>query len=288
MTIPQRLIDPKLQMHAEALGTAPHGARLKGRHVLVVGAGQRANADPDTPVGNGRAMALLAAREGAAVVCADISAEAVRETVAQIQDEGGVAHASTVDVANPSEISAMVSGAHRTLGSLDGVLLSVGISYGKPLESITPELWDHEHAVNLRSHMLVCQAALPIMEPGSSIVLISSLASLRAGGRNPAYETSKAGQLALARNVALAGQPRGIRCNVVAPGLIDTPMGRDATKRRPDRAVAVPFGRQGTGWEIAYVALFFLSNESSYVNGQTLYADGGLSSGIAFSSNPRN
>jgi len=117
------------------------------------------------------------------------------------------------------------------------------------------------------------------MEPGSPIVLMSSLASLRAG-RNPAYETSKAAQVSLARNVAFAGEPKGIRCNSVLPGLMDTPMGRDATRHRPGRAVAVPFDRQGTGWEVAYACLFLTSDESSYVNAHALQVDGGLAYGV--------
>jgi NAD(P)-dependent dehydrogenase (short-subunit alcohol dehydrogenase family) len=131
---------------------------------------------------------------------------------------------------------------------------------------VTAEAWDYEFVVNLRSHMLVCQASLAVMPPGSAIVLISSLASQRPNSRNPAYECSKAAQLALARNVAISGQSSGIRCNAVAPGLIDTPLGRVASSRRPKRAAAVPFGRQGTGWEVAYATIFLLSNEASYIN----------------------
>jgi NAD(P)-dependent dehydrogenase (short-subunit alcohol dehydrogenase family) len=110
---------------------------------------------------------------------------------------------------------------------------------------------------------------------------MSSLASLRPNGRNPAYEASKAALGALGRSVALAGEPRGIRCNVVAPGLIDTPLGRVASQRRSDRARQVPFGRQGTGWEVAYATIFLISNEASYVNAHVLMVDGGLGSGIA-------
>jgi len=106
------------------------------------------------------------------------------------------------------------------------------------------------------------------------------MASQRANGRNPAYESSKAAQIALGRAIARAGEAKGIRCNVIAPGFIDSPMGRDASRRRPDRAVTVPFGRQGTGWEVAYAALFLISNESSYVNAHTLFLDAGHMAGI--------
>ncbi|MEO7010570.1 MAG: SDR family oxidoreductase [Caldimonas sp.] len=143
------------------------------------------------------------------------------------------------------------------------------------------ELDPSRYAVNVRSHMLFSQAALEAMAPGSSIVLMSSLAAHRNAGRNPAYESSKAALLALARAVAVAGEPKAIRCNAVCPGLIDTPMGRGATRHRPNRALAVPFGRQGTGWEVAYACLFLISNESSYVNADALMVDGGLGIGVA-------
>jgi len=281
MSKPARILAPEIQMHAEALGIAPSRQRMMGRHVLVVGAGQRACDGDDAPVGNGRAISILAAREGAKVVCADINADSVRETVDTIVAEGGEATALTVDVAVPEQVARMVTEAQRIMGKLDGLVLNVGISHGMPLDKVSPEAWDREFAINLRSHMLACQEALRIMEPGSAIVLMSSLASQRPNGGNPAYECSKAAQLALARSVALNGQARGIRCNALAPGLIDTPLGRVASARRPNRAVAVPFGRQGTGWEVAYAALFLISNESSYINAQTILADGGLGNGIA-------
>ena len=96
---------------------------------------------------------------------------------------------------------------------------------------------------------------------------------------------SKAAQIALGRAIARAGEEKGIRCNVIAPGFMDTPMGRDASRRRADRAVTVPFGRQGTGWEVAYVGLFLISNELSYVNAHTLFLDGGHLGGIVRSEN---
>ena len=128
--------------------------------------------------------------------------------------------------------------------------------------------------------MLFAQAALPLMADGGAVVLISSVAGLRNTSRNPAYEASKAAQVSLARAIAVAGEAKAVRCNAVLPGLIDTPMGRDATRRRPNRAAAVPFGRQGTGWEIAYASLFLMSHEASYVNGHALVVDGGLVHGI--------
>jgi NAD(P)-dependent dehydrogenase (short-subunit alcohol dehydrogenase family) len=225
-------------------------------------------------------MAVLFAREGATVACIDIAKDAADATVEQITAEGGKAFTETVDVADPAAIAPALTRCAERLGGLDGLALNVGISQGLSLPKMTVEAWDKDYAVNVRSHMLFAQKALEIMSPGGAIVLTSSLASQRAGGRNPAYESSKAAQIALGRAIARAGENKGIRCNVIAPGFMDTPMGRDASRRRADRALTVPFGRQGTGWEVAYAALFLISNESSYVNAHTLFLDGGHLGGI--------
>jgi NAD(P)-dependent dehydrogenase (short-subunit alcohol dehydrogenase family) len=173
----------------------------------------------------------------------------------------------------------MVSGAVAGLGGLDGVVYNVGIGGGLGLEEATAEAWDAVLSVNLRGAMLTARAALPALDEGASIVFISSVASLKPGSRIPAYDASKAGLGALMRHVALEGERRGIRANVVAPGLMDTALGRAASRGRPSRArTPVPLGRQGTGWETAYAALFLLSHESAYVTGQTLIVDGGLTS----------
>ena len=276
---PKRL-DPSASLHAEALGQAKSHGRLAGRRIIVVGAGQRQIIDEDPPVGNGRAMSVLFAREGASVACIDVNKEAADSTVAQITSEGGKAFADIVDVSDVSAIAPGVERCARRLGGLDGLALNVGISSGLSLPNMTAEAWDRDYAVNVRSHMLFAQKALEVMSPGGAIILMSSMASQRANGRNPAYESSKAAQIALGRAIARAGEEKGIRCNVIAPGFMDTPMGRDASRRRADRALTVPFGRQGTGWEVAYVALFLISNESSYVNAHTLFLDGGHLGGI--------
>ena len=276
---PKRL-DPSASLHAEALGQARSHGRLAGRRIIVVGAGQRQIIDEDPPVGNGRAMSVLFAREGASVACIDVDKEAADSTVAQITSEGGKAFADIVDVSDVSAIAPGVERCARRLGGLDGLALNVGISSGLSLPNMTAEAWDRDYAVNVRSHMLFAQKALEVMSPGGAIILMSSMASQRANGRNPAYESSKAAQIALGRAIARAGEEKGIRCNVIAPGFMDTPMGRDASRRRADRALTVPFGRQGTGWEVAYTALFLISNESSYVNAHTLFLDGGHLGGI--------
>jgi NAD(P)-dependent dehydrogenase (short-subunit alcohol dehydrogenase family) len=263
---------------AESRGEAPGRARLAGRRILVVGGGQR-SFDPATdPVGNGRAMCRLFAREGAQVAVADKQRASAEETVGQIEKEGGRAFALQADVTQPADVSRMVEEAKRGLGGLDGLVLNVGIGVGAlGLAGTNADAWDLTFAVNVRGAMLACQAALPQLADGSPIVFISSIAGLTSGSQLPAYDASKAALEGLMRHVAREGAPRGIRANVVCPGLVDTPLGRLASAGRPSRArAAIPFGRQATGWEIAYAALFFVSDESVYVTAQVLAVDAGI------------
>lgn len=263
----------------ESKGTAPGRGRLKGRAILVVGGGQMDIGEDDTPIGNGRAVSVLCAREGSKVAVADRDAKSAAATVAMIAREKGEAHAIAADVTKETDVERMVGEAFAYLGHLDGIVLNVGIGAGGPwLEGTTAETWDRVFAVNIRSHMLTVRSALPILREGSSIVFISSIAGLKPGSRLPAYDASKAGLFGLCRHVALEGSRRCIRANVVAPGLMDTSIGRLATRGRPGRAAtSVPLGRQGTGWETAYTTLFLLSEESAYITGQSFAVDGGLS-----------
>jgi NAD(P)-dependent dehydrogenase (short-subunit alcohol dehydrogenase family) len=274
-TRPERYVRP---LSAESSGAAPGRGRLKGRRILVVGGGQRTFDAATDPIGNGRAMSILFAREGAQVGVADVNRASAEDTVARIAAEGGVAFAIEADVTSEPDVDRMIDEAHRTMGGLDGMVLNVG-TFGKTgLGNVSAEEWNRIYDVNVRGPMLCCRGALNKFDDGGSIVFISSIAALKAGSQMAVYDSSKAALGGLMRNIAHFGARRGIRANLVYPGLVDTPNGRAAGADRPSRGKAgVPFGRQATAWEIAYAVLFFLSDESVYVTAQTLAVDSGLS-----------
>ena len=262
----------------ESAGTAPGRGRLAGRRILVVGAGTRRVEGMEGAFGNGRAIAVLAAREGAAVACGDIAAESAQTTADAIAGEGGTAHVLVADVADPAACERLVAESAEALGGLDGVVLNVGILGPFGLAGTAAEDWDRVFAVNARAHALIAGAALAVLEDGSALVFMSSMSAFMPGIGMPAYDATKAAVTALARHTAMEGAPRGIRANAVLPGVVDTPLGADTP--RPDgpprERLKIPLGRRGTPWDVAYTTLFLLSGEAAYITAQEIVVDGGI------------
>lgn len=258
--------------------------RLQGKACVVVGAGQT----PGETVGNGRAVALLFAREGADVLCVDrVKARAV-ETAEMIAADGGRAGAIEADIRKAADCAAIVEEAVSRFGRIDVLINNVGIGGGGdgPAHRLTEEAFDRILDVNLKGMWLTIRAALPVMreQGGGSIVNTSSLAAI-AGGAQTAYEVSKAAVNRLTTSVAQSNARHRVRCNAVQPGLMDTPMavagiaqgsGRSEAEVRAERNARVPIGEMGTAWDTAYAALFLASDESRFVTGAILPVDGGM------------
>jgi NAD(P)-dependent dehydrogenase (short-subunit alcohol dehydrogenase family) len=263
--------------------------RLQGKIAIIVGAGQSAG----ETIGNGRAMALLFAREGAQVLCVDRRLESAAETVAMIVADGGSASPFQADVSGDAGCAALVAEARSRWGRIDILINNVGIggSGDGPAHRADEAAWDRIMSVNLKSAWMTIKHAVPVMrEQGfGSIVNISSLASL-AGGTQVAYEVSKAGMNRLTTSVANANAEHGIRCNAVLPGLMDTPMavtgiaeatGSTTSAVREARNARVPLrGKMGTGWDTAHAALFLASDEANFITGVLLPVDGGMSARV--------
>lgn len=257
--------------------------RFEGQRVFVLGGGADGPPRPGETLamGNGRAICMRLALEGASLAVADLLRERAEETIdACATTRPSVAIAA--DAADPDSCVAAVREAERALGGLDVVIANVGIASGQSLANQTIESWGHELDVNLRSHWVTAQAALPFMlEQGRGVfVFVTSLAAAR-GGTGLAYEASKSGQLGLTRHIAVRYAKRGIRSNALMLGLIDSTMVRrefGAIDGRMDkRASAPPMKRQGRPEEVAAACAFLASDDASYVNGTTLVVDGGLS-----------
>lgn len=271
--------EPAEVTSAESRGEAPGRNRLAGRRILVVGAGQEDHGIEDPPIGNGRAMSVLFGREGAAVAVADLNAESAEATAELVRAEGAVAEVIAADAADERAAEGMFKSATEALGGLDGVVMNLGIGAGLGIGGTSAEDWDRVMAVNLRSHFLGCKQGLSAMrEEGGAIVLVGSIAS-REVMPFPAYAASKAALESLCRQSAVEGAPK-IRTNLLIPGLIDTSLGRLASQISPLRdQVRIPARREGTAWEVANAGLFLISDEASYVTGQSLVVDGGLTVG---------
>jgi NAD(P)-dependent dehydrogenase (short-subunit alcohol dehydrogenase family) len=255
--------------------------RLDGKVALIVGGGADGppNAGETLSIGNGRATAILCAREGAAVMVADRAETLAGETAAAIRAEGGRAGSVAADVTLEDDCRRACEAAVRAFGKLDLLVNNVGIAIGGRLLETTIEQFDTMSNVNVRGQFLMMKYAVPEMGKagGGAIVNVSSLAAIRTGSGLP-YETTKAALLGLTRSVAVTHARDKIRVNTILPGLINSSMVRRLVGDREERvAPRIPMRRQGTPWEIAKAIVFLLSDDASYITGTELIVDGGLS-----------
>ncbi len=262
--------------------------RLAGKVAIVVGAGQT----PGETIGNGRATAILFAREGAAVVAVDRQGDSAKETVEQIAAEGGDAIAFEADATREADCQALVEACVERHGRIDVLHNNVGIGGRDSGPAHVDEAeWDRILAVNLKSVVFPCKAVLPVMreQGGGVITNISSAAAVCSTGI-VAYKTSKAGVNAYTQTLAIGNAKHGIRANVIMPGLMNTPMaieGISAARGVPreelvkQRDALVPLrAKMGTAWDVAHAALFLASDEAGFITGAVLPVDGGQSARI--------
>jgi NAD(P)-dependent dehydrogenase (short-subunit alcohol dehydrogenase family) len=255
--------------------------RLQGKVAIVTGAAS----------GIGRASAILFAREGARVAIVDQNSTALSETLRMMSPHGGTVQAFGADVGQEDQVKGVVDSTLTSFGALDVVYANAGILGGPaPLLEQTVEEWQRVLRVNLLGPFLAIKhAGKPMIEKGGgSIILTASTAGLRAGAGPAPYSASKAGVISLAQTAANAFLGTGVRVNAICPGLIETGMTHNLFEAARARGTAGKIGqlnplqRAGTPEEIAAMALFLASDESSYVNGQAFAVDGGLSSTLPF------
>jgi len=249
--------------------------RLQGRTAVITGAGS----------GIGRAACLIFSREGANIVCVD-RADNVSETMTMVGQAGGKAIALQGDAGDEAFVKSYVERAQTEFGSLDVVWANAGISGGfMPLDDQTPDYWSEILRINLIGAFLAVKHASRVMIPNGkgSIICTASVAGIRSGAGGPAYSASKAGVISLAQTSANEFYGTGVRVNAIAPGLIETGMTKpifDGARARGNEdkiGQLNPLTRYGVPEEIANAGLFLACDESSYVNGQTIAVDGGLS-----------
>jgi len=256
--------------------------RLQGKSVVITGAGS----------GIGRAASLLFTREGARLIAVD-QTEGVKETVEMIRKAGGTAEAVIADAGSEQDVKAFVERAVSTYGKLDAIWPNAGISgAGLPLTEQTVELWERVLRVNLIGPFLAIKHAMPhlIAQKKGAIVCTASVAGLKTivGSNGHPYSASKAGVISLVQTTAYTLAGTGVRINAVCPGLIETgmtkPMFDHARARGTEGKIGQlnPLKRAGQPEELAAVGLFLASDESSYVNGQALAVDGGLTAAMPY------
>jgi len=258
--------------------------RLKEKVALVSGAG---SSGPGW--GNGKATAVLFAREGARILAADINLDAAVETKRIIEREGGICEAVAGNVALAEDVAAVVDTCIAAFGRIDVLHNNVGIvEVGGPVET-TEDSWDRVNDVNLKSMFLTCRQVLPHMtrQGKGAIVNIASVSGIRwLGVPYISYAATKAAIIHFTRVIALQYARSGIRANSILPGMMNTPMvhaaeviaayGGSAEEMVRRRDEQCPMGRMGDAWDVAYAALVLASDEAKYITGTELVVDGGL------------
>ena len=254
---------------------AQNDSGLDGKVAIVTGAGAA-----EGGVGNGKAAAILLAREGCRVLAVDRDEKLAQETVELIKGEGGEAAAFVADVTKEAECAALVKAAVDRWGRLDVLDNNVGIDGAGTVVDETEARWERMMQVNVTSMFLVSKHAIPAMRRngGGAIVNISSVSALRPRGLT-AYSVSKGAIITLSRAMAVDHGPEGIRVNCVAPGPVYTPLvyagGRMSTEGRERRKQSGVLGTEGTGWDIGHAVVFLASDKARWITGQTLVVDGG-------------
>ena len=258
--------------------------RLPDKVAIVTGAG---SSGPGW--GNGKATAVLFAREGAHVIAVDLKREAVEETVGIIRGEGNRGEAHVADVTQAGDVERVVSACIAAHGRIDILHNNVGIVEVGGAAATSDESWDRVVDANLTSMFLTCKAVLPHMERQGkgAIVNISSVSGIRwLGVPYVSYAATKAGILGLTQSIALEYAKKGVRANAILPGLMNTPMivkplssayGGSFDAMLAARSAQCPTGKMGDAWDVAYAALYLASDEAKYVTGAQLVVDGGLS-----------
>ena len=264
------------------------GQRLKNKVAIVTGAG---SVGPGW--GNGKATAVLFARQGAKVFAVDINLAAAEETRAIIQEEGGQCAVHRADVSQNANIEVMVERCLTAYGRIDILHNNVGILDVGGCVETSEESWDRVNEVNLKSVFLACKHVLPQMERQGSgaIVNVSSVAGVRwLGIPYVSYSATKGAVNQLTQSIALQYAKKNIRVNAVLPGFMKTPMvvhslsetyaEGDVEKMIEIRDQLCPTGKMGDAWDVAHAALFLASDEAKYITGTQLVVDGGLTCSI--------
>ena len=266
------------------------GDSLKGKVAIVIGAGAVPGPSDRPPIGNGRAAAIVYAKEGAAVMAVDINVEGAEETKQMIEEEGGTCSVFQGDVSCAQDCQAMGDHCLATYGRIDILHNNVGIGARKPggILEADEEDWDLVMNVNVKAIFHTCRSVIPqmIKQGSGSIVNISSVGSvLHAYPALFIYTISKAAVNTFTRCLAVELADKGIRVNCIMPGMIDSPViykeiiglyEGDIERMRKDREARVPMKRMGEPWDIAYASLFLVSDKAKYITGQILSVDGGL------------